>query len=124
MGETPKITDPLEALAAARASFENGDDFTVGVEEEFAILDAERLNMTAGFERFDAATKEGPLAGMVAGELIRWEVEVRTGRCESFPQAAETMARRRLDLLYVAEEPGLRLSAGGTRPFARWQGRE
>ena len=52
MGETPKITDPLEALAAARASFEAGDDFTVGVEEEFAILDAERLNMTAGFERF------------------------------------------------------------------------
>src|SRR5690349_17813739 len=71
MGETPKITDPVEALAAARASFEDGDDFTVGVEEEFAILDRERLNMTAGFERFDAAARTGPLAGMVAGELIR-----------------------------------------------------
>ena len=32
----------------------------------------------------------GPLAGMVAGELIRSEVEVRTGRCESFAEAAET----------------------------------
>ncbi|HEY2868405.1 MAG TPA: YbdK family carboxylate-amine ligase [Gaiellales bacterium] len=124
MGETPKITDPLEALAAARASFEAGDDFTVGVEEEFAILDAERLNMTAGFERFDAATKNGPLAGMVAGELIRSEVEVRTGRCESFPEAAETMARRRLDLLDVADRLGYRLSAAGTHPFARWQDQE
>lgn len=121
MGETPKITDPVEALAAARASFEAGDDFTVGVEEEFAILDRERLNMTAGFERFDAAAKTGPLAGMVAGELIRSEVEVRTGRCESFPEAAETMAHRRLDLMDVADRLGYRLSATGTHPFARWQ---
>ena len=124
MGETPKITDPVEALAAARASFEAGDDFTVGVEEEFAILDRERLNMTAGFERFDAAAKTGPLAGMVAGELIRSEVEVRTGRCESFPEAAETMARRRLDLMDVADRLGYRLSATGTHPFARWQDQE
>jgi carboxylate-amine ligase len=61
---------------------------------------------------------------MVAGELIRSEVEVRTGRCESFPQAAETMARRRLDLLDVADELGYRLSAAGTHPFARWQDQE
>jgi carboxylate-amine ligase len=124
MGETPKITDPVEALAAARASFEDGDDFTVGVEEEFAILDRERLNMTAGFERFDAAARTGPLAGMVAGELIRSEVEVRTGRCESFPEAAETMARRRIDLLDVADRIGYRLSATGTHPFALWQDQE
>jgi carboxylate-amine ligase len=124
MGETPKITDPVEALAAARASFEDGDDFTVGVEEEFAILDREQLNMTAGFERFDAAAKVGPLAGMVAGELIRSEVEVRTGRCESFPEAAETMARRRLDLLDLADRLGFALSATGTHPFARWQDQE
>ena len=124
MGETPKITDPLEALAAARASFENGDDFTVGVEEEFAILDAGSLDMAPMFERFAEAVGDGPLAGSVAGELIRSEVEVRTGRCESFPQAAETMARRRLDLLDVADELGYRLSAAGTHPFARWQDQE
>jgi carboxylate-amine ligase len=124
MGETPKITDPVEALVAARASFEDADDFTVGVEEEFAILDRETLNMTAGFERFDTGSKTGPLAGMVAGELIRSEVEVRTGRCESFPEAAETMARRRLDLLDLAHRLGFALSATGTHPFARWQDQE
>ena len=48
MGETPKITDPLKALEAARASFEDGEDFTIGVEEEFAILDPAGLDMTAG----------------------------------------------------------------------------
>src|SRR2546421_10675133 len=106
MGETPKISDPIEALAAARAAFEAGTDFTVGVEEEFAILDADRLDMTAGFERIDAATKTGPLEGMVAGELIRSEVEVRTGRCETFADAAEAMAHRRADVIDAAERLG------------------
>ncbi len=121
MGETPKITDPLKALEAARASFEDGKDFTIGVEEEFAILDQAGLDMTPGFERIDAATRTGPLAGMVAGELIRSEVEVRTGRCESFAEAAEVMARRRADVIGAAERLGYRLSATGTHPFARWQ---
>ncbi len=87
MGETPKITDPLAALDAARAAFEAGSDFTIGVEEEFAILEPSSLNMTAGFERFDAAARPPDRSsGMVAGELIRSEVEVRTGRCESSPR--------------------------------------
>jgi carboxylate-amine ligase len=121
MGETPKISDPIEALAAAREAFDAGRDFTVGVEEEFAILDADRLDMTAGFERIDAATKTGPLQGMVAGELIRSEVEVRTGRCETFAEAADAMAHRRADVIDAAERLGYRLSAAGTHPFARWQ---
>jgi carboxylate-amine ligase len=121
VGETPKITDPLEALEAARALFESADDFTVGVEEEFAILDRATLDMTPGFERIDEAARTGPLAGMVAGELIRSEVEVRTGRCETFADAAEAMARRRLDLLDVAGGLGYSLAAAGTHPFARWQ---
>ena len=121
MGETPKISDPLAALEAAREEFEEGTDFTVGVEEEFAILDPVTLDMTAGFERFDKGAAEGPLAGSVAGELIRSEVEVRTGRCESFAEAADTMARRRVDLLELAGRLDLRLAAAGTHPFADWR---
>ena len=121
MGETPKIADPLEALAAAKALFDSADDFTIGVEEEFAILDPATLDMTAGFERIAEAAATGPLEGMVAGELIRSEVEVRTGRCETFAEAAHAMARRRLDLLEVAEPLGYALAATGTHPFARWQ---
>jgi carboxylate-amine ligase len=121
MGESPKITDPLQALEHARAAFEAGDDFTIGIEEEFAILEPPGLDMTPGFERIDAATRSGPLEGMVAGELIRSEVEVRTGRCESFAEAAETMARRRAELIAASERLGYRLSAAATHPFARWQ---
>ena len=124
MGETPKIIDPLAALEAAREGFEQGQDFSIGVEEEFAILDPDTLDMVPGFERLAEAAGEGPLAGAVAGELIRSEVEIRTGRCETFAEAAEVMARRRVQLLDLATRLGVRLSAAGCHPFARWQEQE
>jgi carboxylate-amine ligase len=122
MGESPKITDPLEALEQARRQFDEADDFTIAVEEEFAILDPATLDMTAGFERFRQAAQGHPsLDGMVAGELIRSEVEIKTGKCESFTEAAEAMARRRIDLLELADGLGYRLCAAGTHPWSRWQ---
>ena len=76
MGESPKITDPLAALEHARVQFEQAEDFTIAVEEEFAILEPATLEMTSGFERFDVAAREHPtLREMVAGELIRSEIE-------------------------------------------------
>ena len=125
MGETPKITDPLEALEAAARAFEEAPDFTIGVEEEFAILEPERLNMIAGFERFDAATDDGA----ARGDGGRASLSAPRSRCapagaSRFAEAAETMARRRVDLLDVADRLGYRLSAAGTHPFARWQDQE
>src|SRR3954447_21345525 len=122
MGDSPRISDPLDALAAARAAFDEADDFTMAVEEEFAILDPETLEMTPGFEELAAAASRRPsLDGMIAGELIRSEIEVKTGRCETFPQAAEAMARRRADLVDVATAEGFRLCAAGTHPWSEWK---
>jgi glutamate---cysteine ligase / carboxylate-amine ligase len=122
MGESPKITDPLAALERARVQFEQAEDFTIAVEEEFAILEPATLEMTPGFERFDVAAREHPtLRAMVAGELIRSEVEVRTGKCGSFAEAAAAMAQRRADLLDVADDLGYRLCAAGTHPYSRWE---
>jgi carboxylate-amine ligase len=122
MGESPKITDPLAALENARVQFEQAEDFTIAVEEEFAILEPATLEMTSGFERFDVAAREHPtLREMVAGELIRSEVEVRTGKCGSFAEAAAAMAQRRADLLDMADALGYRLCAAGTHPYSRWE---
>jgi carboxylate-amine ligase len=122
MGESPKITDPLAALEHARVQFEQAEDFTIAVEEEFAILEPATLEMTPGFERFAVAAREHPtLREMVAGELIRSEVEVRTGKCGSFAEAAAAMAQRRSDLLDVADDLGYRLCAAGTHPYSRWE---
>jgi glutamate---cysteine ligase / carboxylate-amine ligase len=122
MGESPKITDPLKALEQAHRQFEEAEDFTIAVEEEFAILDAETLEMTPGFESLSAAAAERPgLEGAIAGELIRSEIEIKTGKCESFAEAVDVMARRRVELIDLAERMGYRLCAAGTHPWSRWQ---
>jgi glutamate---cysteine ligase / carboxylate-amine ligase len=122
MGESPKITDPLKALEQARRQFEEAEDFTIAVEEEFAILDADSLEMTPGFEALSAAAADLPsLEGGIAGELIRSEIEVKTGKCESFAEAVDVMARRRVELIDLAERMGYRLCTAGTHPWSRWQ---
>jgi glutamate---cysteine ligase / carboxylate-amine ligase len=102
------------------ARFESALDFTVGLEEEFQILDPATLGLTPGFERLrDAA---GPrLADRVAGELIRSEIEVRTPRTLHFAQAARQLVMNRRELFRLAEEQGYALAATGTHPFSRWK---
>src|SRR5215216_5599344 len=97
MGDTQKLT-PDEQIRSAFEAYENGTDFTVAVEEEFAILDPDTLELANRFEEFHAAAQGGPLEEHLVGELIASEVEVRTGRCESFAAAAANMTERRSQL--------------------------
>ena len=57
----------------------------------------------------------------LVGELIASEVEVRTGRCETFAEAAEKMGERRAQLSTLTSALGVSLAATGTHPWARWQ---
>ncbi|MFM9149684.1 MAG: hypothetical protein ACKORA_04265, partial [Solirubrobacterales bacterium] len=71
---------PLD-LGSAREVFEESQDFTIGIEEEFSILDPETLDLVDRFEDFRRAAEGDPdLDGSLAGELIASEVEVRSGR--------------------------------------------
>src|SRR5581483_7928381 len=57
----------------------------------------------------------------LVGELIASEVEVRTGRCETFAEAAEKIGERRVQLRGLTEALGVGLSSTGTHPWSRWQ---
>ena len=120
MGEEQRGTWQ-EVLANARAAFESGTDFTVAVEEEFALLDPDSLDLVDRFEELYAAAQLTDLQPNVVGELIASEIEVRTGRCEDFGQAAAAMNERRVQLRALAQDAGLALGATGTHPWARWQ---
>jgi glutamate---cysteine ligase / carboxylate-amine ligase len=120
MGDTQKLS-PAEQIRSAFEAYEAGKDFTVAVEEEFAILDAETLELTNRFEEFQQAAVGGPLEKHLVGELIASEVEVRTGRCESFAEAALTMGERRAQLHELALSLGVALASTGTHPWSRWQ---
>ena len=75
-------------MVRAREVFEASQDFTVGLEEEFAILDPTTRSLEHRFEELrDAAQEDAVLAESVAGELIESEIEIRSGRGEGFGDA-------------------------------------
>jgi len=120
MGDDQKLSAD-EQIALAREQFEGATDFTVAVEEEFAILDPETLDLRNRFEEVQAAAVGSPLEDHLVGELIASEVEVRTGRCESFAELPATMAERRAQLQSLVEPMGILLGATGTHPWADWK---
>ncbi len=112
---------PDEQLRLARERFDAGDDFTVAVEEEFALLDPLTLGLVNRFEDVQAAAQGTSLQPNLVGELIASEVEVKTGRCESFADVPAAMAERRAQLRALTEPMGLALGATGTHPWSPWQ---
>ena len=114
------VEDSYAALDAARQHFADATDFTVGIEEEFQILDRDTLAMTNRFEELRDACEAGPLKGNVAGELSASEIEVKTGRGETFDDAARMIIDRRVHLVAAAERLGVSIGATGTHPTSPW----
>jgi carboxylate-amine ligase len=111
----------VELLAASKAAFENVPDFTVAVEEEFALLDPSTLGLVNRFEDVQQAAVGTEVEPHLVGELIASEVEVRTGRCDSFADCMERMGERRAQLRSLVDPLGLALSSTGTHPWSPWQ---
>ncbi len=120
MGDEQRLS-PDELIARSRAQFESATDFTVAVEEEFALVDPGTLDLTNRFEDVQAAARGTSLEEHLVGELIASEVEVRTGRCETFADVPGVMAERRSQLQALVEPMGLLLGATGTHPWADWK---
>jgi glutamate---cysteine ligase / carboxylate-amine ligase len=120
VGEAQRLS-PDEQLRLAREQFEEADDLTVAVEEEFALLDPSTLDLVNRFEELFAAAQGTELEGSVVGELIASEIEIRTGRCDGFAEAAARMADRRSQLLALADAHGVALAGTGTHPWSPWQ---
>jgi carboxylate-amine ligase len=109
-------------LDTAKATFEDSTDFTVGLEEEFALLDPADLGLIGRFEELrDAAAADRVLAESVAGELISSEIEIRSGRGEDLAAATAAQRDRRRRLFALAAEHGVALGATGTHPWSDYR---
>jgi glutamate---cysteine ligase / carboxylate-amine ligase len=109
-------------LHSARERFDASTDFTVGLEEEFSILDPTTLDLVQRFEDLrDAAAADPVLADSIAGELISSEIEIRSGRGESFGDAVGLQRDRRRRLFALAAEQRAGLGATGTHPWADYR---
>ncbi|HVV91116.1 MAG TPA: YbdK family carboxylate-amine ligase [Solirubrobacterales bacterium] len=106
-------------LDGARERFEESTDFTVGLEEEFAILDPATLDLAHRYEDVKAeCDRDAVLAEAAAGELIASEIEIRSGRGETFAAAVAAQQERRDRLFALVGRMGLALGAMGTHPWA------
>jgi glutamate---cysteine ligase / carboxylate-amine ligase len=109
-------------MPRVREVFEASTDFTVGLEEEFAILDPRTLSLDHRFEELrDLAQDDPVLADSVAGELIRSEIEIRSGRGDTFADAVSKQREARLRLFALAARNDALLGATGTHPWSPWQ---
>ena len=120
MGDEQKI-GYVELLAASKAAFDDVPDFTVAVEEEFALLDPSTLGLVNRFEDVQQAAVGTDLEPHIVGELIASEVEVRTGRSDTFADCMERVGERRAQLRSLVDPLGIALSSTGTHPWSPWQ---
>jgi carboxylate-amine ligase len=115
------VPDETLDLERVRQRFEESTDFTLAVEEEFAIVNTESLELEHRFdELFEACQLDAVLAESAKGELIASEIEIRSGRSESFGEMVERQRDRRARLFSLAEGMGLTLAATGTHPWANY----
>jgi carboxylate-amine ligase len=112
-------------MPRVREVFEASTDFTVGLEEEFAILDPRTLALDQRFEELRAPAQDDTvLAVAVAGELIKSEIEIRSGRGENFADAVAHQREARSRLFALAASQDALLGATGTHPWSPWQEQE
>ena len=110
-------------LGTARAALDDSTDCTVGIEEEFGILDPESLELVPRFaELRDEATRCDPvLAESISGELIASEIEIRSGRGEDLAAALAAQQDARHRLFSLAAGLGAQLGSTGTHPFSDYR---
>jgi glutamate---cysteine ligase / carboxylate-amine ligase len=109
-------------LAAARETFEGSDDFTVGIEEEFALVAPDTLLLVPRFETLrDAGAADPLLSQSIAGELISSEIEIRSGAGADVEDARVRQADARRRLFTLARDHGVALGATGTHPLSDYR---
>jgi carboxylate-amine ligase len=110
-------------LDRAVDTFARSTDLTVGIEEEFAILEPATLDLVPRFEhlRARAGERDPLLASAITGELISSEIEIVSGRGEDLADALSLQRERRRRLFALAGGENAALGATGTHPWADYR---
>ena len=103
-----------------RERYAQSTDFTVGLEEEYQLLDPASMQLVQRFEEIYEHAPE-PLKPHLAGELISSEIEYRTSPHATFAEAAKDLIDGRLAVAALLEQYGVAMGITGCHPFSRWQ---
>ena len=96
----------------------SGPKFTMGVEEEYLLIDKESRALIVDPPESLMRECEDRCGGQVTSELLRSQIEIGTKVCNNVQEAREDLARLRKIIVDVANEHGLAPIAASTHPFS------
>src|SRR3954464_6899278 len=96
-----------------------GPSYTLGIEEELMIVDAETLELVNGIETMLESMPE--TEGDVKPELMESVLEISTTPTRNTREAGEQLRELRRSVQTTAHEHGLAIGSAGTPPFAMWE---
>ncbi|HLI13516.1 MAG TPA: carboxylate-amine ligase [Alphaproteobacteria bacterium] len=95
-------------------------DFTIGIEEEYLLVDRQSRDLIREAPTTMLAECEARLKGQVAPEFLQCQIEVGTRICSGLREARDDLAQLRGTVAEVAARHGLAIVAASTHPFANW----
>jgi carboxylate-amine ligase len=98
----------------------NEPQFTIGVEEEYLLVDKETRALVVDPPKSLLAECEELLGGQVTTELLQSQIEVGTKVCQNVQEAREDLARLRRSIIEVTGRHGIAPIASSTHPFSHW----
>ncbi|MEE4277411.1 MAG: carboxylate-amine ligase [Halieaceae bacterium] len=102
------------------ANSELSPSLTIGIEEEYLLVDPESRNLADQPQAlFDAC--EACMGNQVTSEFLRSQIEIATPVCANISEAERELKRLRSEVSRVAQDFGLRIIAASTHPFANWE---
>src|SRR2546429_3842886 len=102
-------------------TFGASDPYTLGVEEEYMLLDGETFDLVQHIDTVLAAVAGHELEPRINSELMQSVLEVATPVCHTPAGVQQQLLRIRRYVTDVAREKGLRVGSAGTQPFSLFE---
>ena len=102
-------------------AFGQSDPYTLGVEEEYMLLDGETFDLVQHIDTVLAAVAGHELEPVINPELMQSVLEIATPVCHTPTEVADQLRRIRTYVIDVAREQGMRVGSAGTHPFSLFE---
>jgi len=101
--------------------FGDSDPYTLGVEEEYMLLDAETFDLVQHIDTVLAAAAGHELEPRINAELMQSVLESATPVCRTAGDVDTWLRKLRSYVCEIAHEKGLRVGSAGTHPFSLFE---
>jgi glutamate---cysteine ligase / carboxylate-amine ligase len=101
--------------------FGTGDPYTLGVEEEYQLLDGDGFDLVQHIDTMLAAVSGHELEARINPELMQSVLEITTPVCHTAPDIERELVTLRSYVTGIAREKGLRVGSAGTHPFSLFE---